>query len=74
MFEWIIAFCIATDLQGSPVNRCFMLDSIVRFQTKEECEVAAQERIDWVMRQLILKHPDASPVVTGVCGKSEKGI
>jgi hypothetical protein len=74
MFEWIIVFCIAADLNGNPVNRCFGMESGVQFQTKVECRVAAQSRVDWVMKQLVMQNPNTSPVVTGVCGESKRGI
>ena len=74
MFEWVIVFCIAADLNGNPVNRCFGMESGERFLTKVECRVAAQARVDWVMKQLIMENPDKNPVVTGVCGESERGI
>jgi hypothetical protein len=74
MFEWIVVFCVAADVSGLPINRCYAMQSAPVFEKKAECRVAAQQKVDWVMRQLIIRHPDKSPVVTGVCGTTKKEV
>jgi hypothetical protein len=50
------------------------MKSAPAFETKAECRVAVQQKVDWVMRQLVIRHPDKSPVVTGVCGTTKKEV
>ena len=73
MFEWIIVFCLASDLQGRPVNQCFGMESGVTYLSEIECQVAVRQRTDWLMQELV-KSEQRSPVVTGVCGKAERDI
>lgn len=73
MFEWIIVFCLASDLQGRPVNQCFGMDSAQVYLSEIECQVAMRQRTDWLMQELA-RTEQRSPVVTGACGKAERDI
>lgn len=74
MFEWIIVFCLASDFQGRPVNQCFGMESAQTYLSKVECDVAMRQRTDWLMDELVKNERQYSPVVTGVCGKSDSGL
>ena len=74
MFEWIIVFCLASDFQGRPVNQCFGMESAQTYLSKVECDVAMRQRTDWLMDELVKNERQYSPVVTGVCGKSDSGF
>ncbi len=74
MFEWIIVFWLAADLQGRPVNQCFGMESGVTYLSDIECQVAMRQRTDWLMEELVKSETHRSPVITGACGQVERDI
>ena len=67
MFETMIAFCIATDIAGAPVSRCWIGMEGTKFDGIVACRQYAEFREAQVMSELVAKY-ELPPVVSVVCG------
>ena len=68
MFETMIAFCVALDIQGAPVSRCWVGNEQTRFHSLAACREYAELREAQVMSELVARY-DLPPVVSVVCGE-----
>ena len=71
MFGVIIAVCFAADVNGLPVNKCYMRYGNERFETPAMCEAWSYRHEEKMFREMSAN--SAEPVVINiVCRKVEE--
>ena len=70
MFEFLISLCLATNLQGKPVNPCWVEMSKQVYRTKEQCNSSLLS----VQANLYEEHKGEGvfPLLGGFCVEADK--